>query len=87
MMTPNLSTRNPTRSTPGQLDSTRNLAPTRLSLSVAPHSRGLRLELRLVPAPKTPHLPDLTTRDSVCSVLFSIDSNKSISVDFFSTRY
>src|SRR3989338_4781119 len=70
MMTPNLSTQNPMRSTLGQLDSPRNLAPTRLSLSVAPHSRGLRLKLRVVPAPE-PHISRASRhgiRFALCSV-------------------
>ena len=49
------------------------LAPTGLSPSAAPHSRGLRLRRRGVgEGPATPHPPALSGRGSVCPLPFSV---------------
>ena len=59
---------------------------TRLSLSLACRSRQLLLQRKILLL-FAPHLRHLTTPDSVCSLLVSVDPNNSISIDFFSCRY
>lgn len=60
---------------------------TSLSLSMGLLSSKLHPNAQGCKRVHTPHFYQVTLEDSVCAVPFSIDSNKGITIVFFSFRY
>jgi hypothetical protein len=78
--------RYPTHATP-DTPLSRAITTTGLSPFLALHSRRPRLFALGKCRVQTPHLPRISTRDSVCPVPFSIAFTHGISIDFFSCGY